>query len=273
MLSAENRIVTNPDDPEIFQYCKPLFPDDCYHNVSPSSIGKFFDFPVLYYRENVLGEEQKFQGSTSTVLGSICHKIYELVVKYPNNKWKEFINREIIQEQLLKFVELHPELGINVDEVISLYPQITREVVNSYILKCTTSRVEVEKQVVVKLDDSIYLGGTIDRIEGDCVVDYKNVGKMPSDTTKIPFGYKIQLLAYAYALRKLGYIVDRIRIVYGIRPTKTIPARCVVVTEQIDYVANKLIDDTLNLIVESVTICKNRPELVHLIFKSWDLKK
>ena len=70
----------------------------------------------------------------------------------------------------------------------------------------------------------------------------------------------------------MGHIINRIRIVYGVKPTKTIGARCIVVTEEIDFVADKLISDTLKLITESVAICKNQPELTHLIFKSMDLK-
>ena len=105
------------------------------------------------------------------------------------------------------------------------------------------------------------------------VVDYKNVVTKPADNAPIPFDYKIQLLAYAYILRQLGYEINRIRIVYGIRPTKTLPARCVVVTESIDFIADKLISDTLQLIAESVLMVKENPSLAYLIFKSMDFKE
>ena len=105
------------------------------------------------------------------------------------------------------------------------------------------------------------------------VVDYKNVTTKPADNAPIPFDYKIQLLAYAYILRQLGYEINRIRIVYGIRPTKTLPARCVVVTESIDFIADKLISDTLRLIAESVLAVKENPKLAYLIFKSMDFKE
>ena len=98
-LLLNDKIITNPDDPPIFQYCKPKFPDDCYHNISPSCIDEFFSYPVLYYKERVLENEPKFKGSTSTVLGSICHKIYESVAK------KEIITKEIIDKQLNQFDE------------------------------------------------------------------------------------------------------------------------------------------------------------------------
>ena len=46
------------------------------------------------------------------------------------------------------------------------------------------------------------------------------------------------------------------------------PYRC-----EIDYTANKLVNDTLKLIAESVLLVRERPELTHLIFKSMDLKQ
>ena len=104
------------------------------------------------------------------------------------------------------------------------------------------------------------------------VVDYKTVAKLPNQD-KIPFNYKIQLLAYAYAARKMGFEINRIRIVYGVKPTIKIPARCIVVTEEIDFTADKLINGTLQLIGETVLVAKNNPSLVHLLFKSLDLKQ
>ena len=130
----------------------------------------------------------------------------------------------------------------------------------------------MEKKVVAKVMDGIYVAGTCDRIEGDCVVDFKTVASKPNELA-IPFGYKIQLLAYAFALRRLGYEINRIRLVYGVKPTKKLSARCYVVTEEIDYMAEKLVNDTLRLIGESVIAVRQHPELAYLIFKSMDLKE
>ena len=252
--------------PEMFQYVDVPTPEDCIHKISPSQISKFFEYPRLYYEERIQGKESDFQGNTSSVLGTINHHIFKCVAL-----GKE-VKREDINEQLKKYSELKPELNLDLNEIMTNYPLVAEVVVNDYILKSTASLVKVEEQVLIQVDDGIYLGGTYDRLEGDCIVDYKNVGTKPNENA-IPFNYKIQLLSYAYALRKLGHEVNRIRLVYGVRPTKTIGARCIVVTESIDYVAEKLINDTIKLISESVIICHNRPELIHLIFKSMDLKR
>ena len=258
----------NKEIPEIFKYTKPAFPEDCIFNISPSQIDTFFSCPKIWCEENLLGKEKSFQGSTSSVMGTICHHIYKSVTL------QEPITREKINLQLDKYNKLKPELELDVDQTKIDYPLVSTEVVNSYIIPSDKKGclIKVEQPIVAKVTSGIYVGGTYDRLEGDCIVDYKNVSTKPNDTT-IPFNYKIQLLAYAYALRQKGHEVNRIRLVYGVKPTKTIPARCIVVTESIDYVAEKLIKDTLHLIAESVLKVKEDPSLMYLIFKSMDLKQ
>ena len=256
------------ETPSIFTYTKPTFPSDCLFNISPSSIGRFFSMPKIWYMDNMTDVGQTFTGNTGSVTGTICHHIYECVVKgIP-------VNRDEINDQLDKYMLLNPNPAVDVTQVKTDYPLVTAAVVNDYILASKANKVEAEKQIVGKVCNGIYVGGTCDRIEDDgIVVDYKNVATKPADNAPIPFDYKIQLLAYAYILRQLGYEINRIRIVYGIRPTKTLPARCIVVTESIDFIADKLISDTLRLIAESVLAVKENPKLAYLIFKSMDFKE
>ena len=256
------------DIPELFQYERPVLPDDCIHAISPSQIDKFFSYPRVWYEECYLGNKPKFQGNTSTITGTICHYIYEQYT-LGNNVTREFIN-----EQLDKYLEVEPNPDANVAQIKTDYPLVASAVMNEYVIPHNKigGILECEKQVIGKVIDGIYIAGTTDRIEGDCIVDFKTVSTKPNESV-IPFGYKIQLLSYAYALRQHGYEINRIRLVYGVKPTKTIPARCIVVTEEIDYLADKLIDDTLKLIGESVLAVKNNPQLAYLIFKSMDLKQ
>ena len=253
--------------PEMFQYERPKLPDDCIHAISPSQIDKFFSFPKIWYNDCYLGNVPKFEGNTGTVTGTICHYIYEMVTK-----GKE-VTREQINKDLADYLLLAPNPDVDETQVMLDYPLVSATVVNQYLLPANSHGgvLETEKKVVAKVMDGIYIAGTCDRIEGDCVVDFKTVAAKPNESA-IPFAYKIQLLAYAYALRKLGYEINRIRLVYGVKPTKNLSARCYVVTEDIDYVAEKLISDTLRLIGESVLAVKQKPELAYLIFKSMDLK-
>lgn len=254
--------------PPIFRYTRPELPDDCIHNISPSQINNFFALPRVWYEDNMTDGEKAFQGNTATVTGTIAHHIYKSVTL------GESITREEINEQLMEYAQLKSELDIDTNQVMIDYPLVTSEVVNSYILPNDKKGgvLKVEEQIVAKVMPGIYVGGTYDRLEGDCIVDYKNVGTKPNENV-IPFCYKIQLLAYAFALKQAGHEVNRIRLVYGVKPTKTIPARCIVVTETIDYIAEKQISDTLKLIGESVLTVLENPSLTHLIFKSMDLKQ
>lgn len=258
----------NKDIPEIFRYTRPEVPEDCICTISPSQIEKFFNFPKIWYNECYLGNEPEFKGNTSSTIGTIAHYVYKCVTENIP------ITKEIINEQLIKYLEINPNPDINISEVMSTYPLVVNEVVNSYVIphNKTGVRIKCEQPIVAKVMNGIYIRGTYDRLEGTVLCDYKNVSRKP-DETSIPFGYKIQLLTYAYALRQQGYEVDRIRLIYGVKPTKTIPARCVVVTEEIDSMADKLVNDTLKLIAESILLVRERPELTHLIFKSMDLKQ
>lgn len=259
-----------PDIPEMFQYTRPTLPDDCTFAISPSGISKFFDYPRVWYEQSILGQEPEFKGSTATVTGTVCHWIYEQLTK--GNK--DIVNREYINKQLDEYIEACPNPDVDINQVKTDYPLVSSAVVNGYLLDANSKGmlVKSEEQVVAKVLDGIYVAGTCDRIEGDCIVDFKTVSTKPNESV-IPFGYKIQLLSYAYAFRQKGYEINRIRLVYGVKPTQRIPARCIVVTENIDFMAEKLVDDTLKLIGESVLAVRENPNLTYLIFQSMDLKE
>ena len=252
----------------IFDYEHPERPSDCTYLISPSMISKFFDYPRLWYEEEYLGGEQTFKGNTSTFIGTICHHIYESITQ--GNP----VSRDEINADLISYMQEHPNAEVNIPEVIEDYPKVAKAVVNGYILPRGVAKphIKCEFPVVGMVSGGIYVGGTCDRLENDIVCDYKTVSKLPNKMA-IPFGYKIQLLAYAYALAQKGIDINYIRIIYGIRPMKTLDARCVVVTEQVDDTMWKLIDDTLNLISETVQTVREQPELAYLLFKSYDLKR
>ena len=258
------------DIPEMFQYTRPELPKDCVLAISPSGISKFFDYPRIWYEQVILGQEPEFKGSTATVTGTICHWIYEQLTK--GNK--EIVNRDYINEQLDKYLEVCPNPDVDANQVKVDYPLVSSAVVNGYLLDANSKAglLRSEEPVVGKVMDGVYVAGTCDRIEGDCIVDFKTVATKPNESV-IPFGYKIQLLSYAYAFRQKGYEINRIRLVYGVKPTQRIPARCIVVTESIDFMAEKLVNDTLKLIGESVLAVRENPNLAYLIFKSMDLKE
>ena len=248
----------------LFEWNEVPLPDDCEIKISPSLAWKFYDNPSQWYKETVLKEPSDFKGSTSSVLGTVCHKIYECM----SNNIE--INRDMINEQLDQYQSKFNNPDVDVEEVKRLYPLVANAVLSGYLKGHIPTKTETP--LSAKIGDGIYLAGTCDNLTGTCVVDYKNVGTKPNETA-IPPMYKRQLMLYAYMFRHNGSLVDTVRIVYGVRPTKTLPARCFVVTEAIteqDWIDTQ---NYLKLVVETIKAVKEYPNLAHVIFKDYNLKK
>lgn len=243
-----------------FTYTEPKVPEDCTFKISPSSIEKFFTYPSIWYEEQVL-QKQTFLGNTSTVLGTICHAIFHAVAnKLPTSRSEV----DYYLEQQLKII---PDLDVEL--IQSLYEPMAKVVIEEYLYKYPPKLTEF--QISTQISKGIYIAGTVDNYTGTTVVDYKTVDKLPSSTS-INFKHRIQLLAYAYAMRDKGLLVDSMRIVYAIRPTKTIGARCLVIEEPItDQLMYEAIQ-TFKLIADSIEFVRKYPEHTYLIFKSMKLK-
>ena len=249
----------------IFTYEKPNYPDDCIFNISPSAIGRFFEYPVNWYREEVLGEEKEFQGNDSSIIGTICHAVYADKIQQKNILTREIINKDL-------YDTYGNRKDLNLQYIADTYPQVANCVMSEYFHRHQPD--SVEEKILGKVKNGIYIGGTCDARQGSVVVDFKTVKIKPNEN-EIPFPYKIQLLAYAYIYSQPPYnkYINAVRIVYGVHPGVKNPARCYVVEEQIDFPAKELINDTLTLIADSILKIKEDPSLTYLIFKSMKLKK
>ncbi len=243
-----------------FEYNSFTIPGAKY-KISPSSIGLFFENPTRFYREKVLNEKG-FIASTSTVLGTIIHGLAETYVTGEPQSREEC--DAYADRMALEFDEVDPEI------VKTLYPGMASLLINNYVKGNKPDK--VEEAIYTEVKDGIYIGGSCDAFyTNGMVLDYKSAGKKPNTET-IPFNYKIQLLAYSHIYRSMGYDVDRIRIAYIVRPTKTLPERLFVVTQQITEEDWDLIEQTLELISDSILYCQKHPEAIPLIFKSQKLK-
>jgi hypothetical protein len=244
----------------MFVYNEIETPDDCIYRISPSQIAKFFNYPSVFYKENILGEKEDFL-NTAMALGTVCHYVYECV------GLNKYVDTEYIEEEINKLSK-YPDVDIN--EIKSLYRPMCEAIVNEYLLKNMPDKVEYPVYAEVK--DGVYVGGRVDVISGSMIVDWKHVATKPN-TMSIPFHYKIQLLAYAYAMNRNNYFIDRIRLVYCVKPTKTLPVRVITVTEEIGHKDWELINETLELMADTILLAKKQPELVYLLFKSMKLKE
>lgn len=259
----------------IFQHKEVPVPQNSI-KISPSQIANFFNYPSVWYEENILNKESEFIGNNASLIGTSCHYIYEQYGKNP----KEFTeNKEyyfnLVDENLKEYLNNNLSLAmqVNINEILNTYPLIAKTVVNSYIANNIPDYTELSVCTKVLDYDDIYIAGTVDNVTKNMVVDYKNVSTKPSNLETIPFHYKIQLLAYRYALKKQYNInTDTIKIVYGVAPTKTLPARCFEVTETVYKEDEDMFLDSIKLIAESIKRCQSDKTLIPLIFKSMKLK-
>ena len=241
-----------------FEYNNIEIPEGSF-KISPSGISKFFDYPSVWYRDNFLGETS-FVGNTGSELGTILHSIADAVA---NN---EPTSREEIQE----YLDTIDNPDVNKEEILQAYPDMARVLVNKYLLKNMPDK--TEQQTITDLGDGILIGGTYDALNGSTLTDYKTTKSKPREGS-IPWGYKTQLLSYAYSLKEESIFIDRIRIVWVVRATKTIPPRVFVVNHQITPQDWQDIEDVLKIMKDTILLSKKQPELNYLLFKSMKLKE
>ena len=80
-------------------------------------------------------------------------------------------------------------------------------------------------------------------------------------------------MTYKQKLLDLVQEPTRIRIVYVVKPTKTIGIRVIPVTHVITKDDWLMIQQTLDLMAETMLLAESNPEYVHLLFKSMNLKQ
>lgn len=261
-----NKIKTKEDILNgIFTHTEINMPNDCVLKISPSMINRFFEYPVNWYKEVVLNEPAEFKGNTATVLGSMCHAVYESVICGVPIAKEEFDN------VLLKYCE--QRIDIDYTEIVNNYADIAEKVINEILLRDKLFPQYSEIALIGKIINGVYIGGHCDYISRGIITDFKTVSKKP-DEISIPFHYKIQLMAYRYAAQLNNIHVEPyIQIIYGVKAQKTIPARCYMVREEVSYIDEQKALETFKLIGESVLKCKEDSSLIHLIFKSYQFKK
>lgn len=242
----------------MFEHTQVALPEDATFKISPSGISKFFDSPVLWYKEHILGEKE-FQGNTATTVGTLVHYCAEQkILGQP-------IDYNLINEEIRKID--NPD--VDKEEVMSAW-EIQKDVLFDEYLNHQTID-EAEAQLCHKVKEGVYVAGSCDARQGSTVIDFKNVSKKPRDT--IPFNYFIQLMAYAYMYKQQGVFIDKIQLVYTVRPTKTLPARLIVVSQLIKDEDWEMIENTLELIADTVLKSRECPELNYLLFKSMQFKE
>ena len=262
---------TDPDEANPLDYVSAAVPEGCTLKISPSSFGTFIERPWAWYREQIQGIGG-FEYSTSSVIGTIVHYVAETVGS----------GKEINKAHIEAYIEKHEENENYVKETVRLqWPQMATVLVNDYVLPNNANMLAVEMQVAAELTKGIFPAGTLDLLEGtkeDCMlVDYKSYHSKtkPKVITSL---YRYQLCVYVWILRKMGYNVTRIRLVFinrnidgGIsektgKSLKSYPPEVTVLTESVNEDDITYIESMLNLCAETIDASNKFPALRSVIW-------
>ncbi len=242
-----------------FEYNDIIVPEG-HIKISPSQIASFWNYPSIWYKDVFLGEKS-FKGNTGSELGNIVHEIADSVAK------NESLSREDVEE----YIESIDNPDVDKDEIRKHWYEMSHLLVNEYVLKNIPDLHEYQTQV--DLGDKVSLAGTLDGYYNSGIVnDYKTSSTKPK-TDSIPWNYFVQLMAYGYMLKAEGKEVNRLRITWIVKPTKTLPARLFIVNHEVTDKDWKEFDDILKIMIDSIKLTRSNPEYSHIIYKSMNLQK
>lgn len=233
-----------------------------YYRISPSSVAKFFSSPRQWWGETVLNEP-RFEGSTSTILGTITHHCANLAAnKLPTNT----LASDVLDYYNIQTIDFDREL------VESLWRDMANTLISEYVNK---KRFHSTEQFIYRqLLPGIYAAGTYDALRplGNgtySVVDYKTAATKPS---ALPYHYRMQAHVYAYILTKNGLPVSQIELQYVTQPTKTLPCRHFEFIEPFTSDDFAKIESQLLTIAHSLQLYREQPDLLWALSQDYRLK-
>ena len=213
------------------------------HIIRASSIRSFFETPDKWYKNHIEGED-KFEGNTSTYLGTCCHKYAECYYTLQPYSYAEILEdapEEVDKAQILSEM---PELEKAMKKYLDTQPK--PQLIEHYMRGWETEYCITQ--------------GTIDALTKDGVlVDYKTSSIKKSKIDE----YVHQLNIYAYLLSQNDYKVHTLRVVNIIRATKTMEPRINILECPADI---KRGEQLLRLMTKKAELAIKNPEYRELIF-------
>ncbi len=216
-----------------------------YYRISPSGIAKFFSQPRQWWGETVLNEPG-FEGSSSTLLGTIVHHSANLVA-----------TKQILSNIPMDVATYLDEQTIEFDRglVESLWKDMSDILISEYV---STKKFDGTYDALRPLGNSTY-----------SVIDYKTATTKPSG---IPHHYRMQAHVYAYILTKNGKPVSQIELQYVVQPTKTLPCRHFEFIEPFTQDDFDKIESQLFTIAHSLQLYREQPDLLWALAQDYRLK-
>ena len=249
--------------------------------ISASGISRFFSNTNAWWRENMMGETG-FISSTASVLGTCVHYVAEVFAKTGTftDQNKQEVEDYIVAHTNPAYTDYNEE--VDGDIIRTQYKIMAQNIVNEYLINNIPTQVELF--VTEEILPGIFVGGSIDAITNDIVCDYKTTSMTKLPET-IKFEYRLQLLTYAWIMRKQGTTINRIRIIYVSRDKpgaisektgrqlKSYPSEVKVITENVTEEDFEYIQGIINMISHSVQRWNEVPEDRYLLAQDWRLKE
>lgn len=228
-----------------------------YRVISPSG-AKNFVTNKHEWSVNVLDGKPTFFGNEASTLGSVVHRYIEMFREGSLNA-----DGTMPKDELDHIVAT--TTNIDTKGIYADYKDMCKAVKEIYLDKYPTD-VLSEKYFELELTDrKVLVAGTVDELDlnNKIICDFKTCSKPVKDQTAF-IGYLYQLSVY-YALMKAtdNIEIDKFRIVFIQRPTKTIGSRIYIA--ECDSVLD-LGQDLLNDIIKTIDLCDSNPELKDIIF-------
>lgn len=211
--------------------------------LRPSSVRSFFDTPSIWYKNHILGLD-KFEGNTSTYLGTIVHKFAETYYNL-----KDFNPYEILENA--------PEI-VDKTTILAEYPEMCKQLELLYLSKNNKPEL-LEHFMELKINDNVVVQGTCDAYDNGVLIDYKTASKVSKDISE----YTQQLNIYAYLLSLSKREVHTLRIVRIIRASKNIKPRINILECQADI---KKGERLISIMSKKTKLALDNSEFSELIF-------
>lgn len=233
--------------------------------VSCSIISLFNTNRKLFF--DIINDRNLDEITTYSALGTIIHYCAS-----------QYIKREVktLKQDIIDYINSLPII-CDKELILQKYSIMANTLFKwcDNILDC--QKILTEKQFTYNLSEKIVLNGTCDLIlNNNTLIDFKTTSQL-SQITKMPDKYKTQLLSYIYLLQKNDIYIDYAKIVYITQPQlnkisektgkqlKDYPCQVYELGLPINDDSLIEIEETLNLINDSINFYLDNPEYKYLI--------
>jgi len=206
-----------------------------------SSVRSFHETPNKWYDQHILGLD-KFEGNTSTYLGTVVHKFAEAF--YSLEEWSPY---DILEDA--------PD-WVDKEIVLTEYKGMCDALELKYLMHNRPELLEHYMNVDI---GEYRFQGTCDAYDKGVLIDYKTSA---SPKKKID-DYLQQLNIYAYLMELTGREVHTLRAVNIVRATKRIPPRVNVLECKADPAEGKRL---IEFMIKKAKLAIENPEFRELIF-------